>query len=148
MLLQGVQYKADLDLQNVLSPHLISFGVGCQLILKEVVEYAKKGWYPIHVFLPFLSMQNIPRSSTPRPAVDGGAPRNPVADSAGTPVIRLNVASNGDTGSQKWTPKIRPREREMIVSIAPFRYLAFHTREQVLIMTDDEKVCFNQVSTC
>ena len=29
MLLQGVQYKADLDLQIVLLPHLISFGAGC-----------------------------------------------------------------------------------------------------------------------
>jgi hypothetical protein len=33
----------------------------------------------------------------------------------------------------------------MMVAIALFRYLAFHTGERVLIMTDDEKVCFNQV---
>jgi hypothetical protein len=32
-----------------------------------------------------------------------------------------------------------------MVAIALFRYLAFHTGERVLIMTDDEKVCFNQV---
>ena len=153
MLLQGVQYKADLDLQIVLLPHLISFGAGCKLIQKEVMEYAEKGWYSIHDFLPFLPMRNIPRGSTPRtgdaarprPTSDGGAPRNPVADSVGAPVIPLNVASKGDKDEQKWTPEIKPRVREMMVAIALFRYLAFHTGERVLIMTDDEKVCFNQV---
>ena len=153
MLLQGVQYKADLDLQIVLLPHLISFGAGCKLIQKEVMEYAEKGWYSIHDFLPFLPIRNIPRGSTPRtgdasrprPTSDGGAPRNPVADSVGNPVIPLNVASKGDKDEQKWTPEIKPRVREMMVAIALFRYLAFHTGERVLIMTDDEKVCFNQV---
>ena len=62
MLLQGVQYKTDLDLQIVLLPHLISFGAGCQLIHKQVVEYTKSGWYSIHDFLPFLPMRNIPRA--------------------------------------------------------------------------------------
>ena len=42
-------------------------------------------------------------------------------------------------------PEIKPRVREIMVAIDLFRYLAFHTGEQVLIMTDDEKVCFNQV---
>lgn len=154
MLLQGVQYKADLDLQIVLLPHLISFGAGCQLIQKEMLEYAEKGWYSIHDFLPFLPMRNIPRGSTPRPGdatrprptSDGGAPRNPVVDSVDAPVIPLNVASKGDKDELKWAPEIKPRVREMMVAIALFRYLAFHTGEQVLIMTDDEKVCFNQVS--
>ena len=31
-----------------------------------------------------------------------------------------------------------------MTAIASFRYLAFHAKQQVLIMTDDEKVCFNQ----
>ena len=45
MLLQGVQYKAELDLQIVLLPYFISFGAGFQLIQKEVVKYTKSGWY-------------------------------------------------------------------------------------------------------
>lgn len=127
--------KADLDLQIVLLPHLISFGAGFQLIQKEVMEYAEKGWYSIHDFLPFLSMRNIPRSSTPRTgdasrprlASDGEAPRNLVAESAVTLVIPLNVASKGDKDSQKWTPEIRPRACEIRGVTALFRYLAFHT---------------------
>ena len=148
MLLQGVQYKADLDLQIVLLPHLISFGTGCKLIQKEVMEYAENRWYPIHNFLPFLLMRNIPRAgdaSRPRPTSDGRAPRKPVADSVGALVIPLNDASKGDKIEQKRTPEIKPRVREMMVAIALFRYLAFHTSERVLIMTDDKKVCFNQV---
>ena len=152
MLLQGVQYKADLDLQIVLLPHLISFGAGCKLIQKEVVEYTKSGWYSIHDFLPFLPMRNIPRGSTPRPGdaarprptSDGGAPRNPVFDSTGVPVVPLNVSSKGEADEHKWVPEVKPRIREIMTAIALFRYLAFHTKQQVLIMTDDEKVCFNQ----
>ena len=152
MLLQWVQYKANLDLQIVLLPYLISFGAGCQLIQKKVVEFTKIGWYSIHDYLPFLPMRNIPRGSTPRPGdalrprptPDGVAPRNPVNDLTGAPIVPLNVASKGAADGCKWVLEVKPRIREVMTAIAMFRYLAFHTKQQVFIMTDDEKICFNQ----
>ena len=57
----------------------------------------------------------------------------------------IDVAySKGEADNLKWVPESKPRIREAMPSIASFRYLAFHTKQQVLIMTADEKVCFNQ----
>ena len=97
-------------------------------------------------------MRNTPGGSTPRsgdparpmPTSDGGAPRNPVVNSVGAPVIPLNVVSKGEADNLKWVPEIKPRIREMMTAIVLFRYFAFHTKQQVRIVTDDEKVCFNQ----
>ena len=62
-----------------------------------------------------------------------------MVDSVGAPVVPLNVASKGEADKLKWVPEIKPCIREMMTAIALFRYLAFHTKQQVLIMTDDEK---------
>ena len=58
--------------------------------------------------------------------------------------MHLNVSSKDEADGRKWVPQVKPRIRGMMKAIALFHYLGFHTKHQVLIMTDDEKVCFNQ----
>ena len=55
------------------------------------------------------------------------------------------MASKGDKDEHKWVPEIKPRVREITVANALFRHLAFHAGEQVLVVTDDEKVYFDKV---
>ena len=44
-LVEGVRYKADVDFQIVLLPHLISLKEGYGSLIKEVEKYTDAGWY-------------------------------------------------------------------------------------------------------
>ena len=94
----GVRYKDGLDIQIVLLPHLISFVEGCTMIGEEVKGLVSKGWYSLHHLLPYVPFRKIPRGAvskddgTWRPTAEGGAPRKPIADSAGNPVVSQNTA--------------------------------------------------------
>ena len=100
MLLDGVQFKADLPLQIVLGPHLTSLSKAYGNVQKEILRLKGDGYYRLHHTLPFLPFRAMPQGSTPRKleegrdrrTTDGGAPRRRVCDRAGIPAVSLNVA--------------------------------------------------------
>ena len=89
-LVEGVRYKADVDFQIVLLPHLISLKEGCGSLLKEVDKYAEAGWYGLFSHPPFLPFRAVPKGSAPRklepdrarPTTEAGAPRQLLLDTA------------------------------------------------------------------
>jgi hypothetical protein len=102
-LLEGVRYKADVDFQIVLLPHLISLASGYHSLKSEVDKYANKGWYGIFSHSPFLPFRAVPKGSTPRklepdrprPITEAGAPRKKLLDSDGIEVISINETTGG-----------------------------------------------------
>ena len=64
-LVEGVRYKADVDFQIVLLPHLISLKDGYISLLKEVDKHAKAGWYGLFSHPPFLPFRAVPKGSVP-----------------------------------------------------------------------------------
>lgn len=96
----GVRFKADVALQLVLLPHLTTLGAAASSVHKELLRLAARGWYSFWDDFPFLPCRLSPQGSTPRKlepdrhrrTTDGGAPRRALVDTAGVPVIPLNVA--------------------------------------------------------
>ena len=56
-LLEGVRYKADVEHQIVLLPHLVSLREGYTSLLEEVAKYTSAGWYGLFSHPPFPSFQ-------------------------------------------------------------------------------------------
>jgi len=107
-LLEGIQFKADLEAQIVLIPHLISLSHGYDSVKADLVKLAAKGWYGLFKHLPFLPIRCQPAGSVPRKleerwrrVMEAGAPRKLVFDTAGLSVVPLNRASQGDRSFQQ-----------------------------------------------
>ena len=100
MLIDGVQFKADLGLQIVLGPHLSSLPNAYSNVQKEIVRLTGEGYYGLHRVLPYAPMRAMPQGSTPRKlepgrdrrTSDGGFPRRSVADTSGILAKSLNDA--------------------------------------------------------
>ena len=60
-LVEGVRYKADVDFQIVLLPHLISLKEGYGSLIKEVEKYTDAGWYGLFSHPPFLPFWAVPK---------------------------------------------------------------------------------------
>jgi hypothetical protein len=102
-LLEGVQLKADLELQLVFLPHLVSLANGLISVEKELLRLAAAGWYGLFADLPFLPCRVQPQGSVPRKleerwrrVMEAGAPRKLVFDTADISVVPLNRASKGE----------------------------------------------------
>lgn len=100
---EGVAFKADLELQLVLQPHLLSLGNGFASVQSELARLSEKGWYRLFSKIPFAPYRLMPQGATPRKyedrwrrTTDGGAPRRTLIDSDGVEVIPLNVAASND----------------------------------------------------
>jgi hypothetical protein len=100
MLIDGVQFKADLGLQIVLGPHLSSLSNAYGNVQKEILRLTTEGYYGLHRVLPYAPMRAMPQGSTPRKlepgrdrrTSDGGFPRRPAYDSSGILAKSLNAA--------------------------------------------------------
>ena len=66
MLVDGVQYRADLDLQFVFGPHLTSLPLGFGIVEKELKRLIGQRFYGLHRLLPFAPGRFLPQGSTSR----------------------------------------------------------------------------------
>ena len=108
MLLDGVQFKAEIPLQFVFGPHLTSLSNAYGNVQQELLRLTGLGYYSLHRILPYAPLRLVPQGSTPRKlepgrdrrTSDGGFPRRPVQDKAGIRAVALNIA----IGLRDWLP--------------------------------------------
>ena len=96
-LTQGVTYGADLALQIVLSPHLISLPQGALSVESNLRRFQQLGWYGFYSQLPFLPIRLLSQGTAPqkgkhRRTTEGGGPRQLTTDEEGRIVQSINDA--------------------------------------------------------
>ena len=98
----GVIYEADVELQTVLVPHLMSLSKGYDSVQKELNRMAapELAWYTYHSNFPFWPMYSLGEGCVPRKlecrwrrCEEGGGPRKEVCDSGDVRALSLNEAS-------------------------------------------------------
>ena len=124
----GVLYDADVELQTVLVPHLMSLSKGYASVVKELNRMASPElqWYTYHADFPFWPMYSLGEGCVPRKLEDrwrrceeGGGPRKDVFDSDGVRALSLNEASRTHHFPQYYAQDTRPewleylRQRQM-----------------------------------
>ena len=100
-LLEGVRLEADVELQGVFVPHLMSLPKGFAAVRKELSRLEGKGWYVFTGHLPFWPIYLNGQGSTPRKyepgrdrrITEGGGPRTPTFDLSGLVALSINAAS-------------------------------------------------------
>jgi len=100
---EGVQFKADLEMQIVFCPHLMSLSHGVQSVEDELKKLIEHGWYGIFDHMPFVPCRMQSQGSVARPLqpdrwrriMEAGCPRKPVFDTSGMQVVSLNEAIKG-----------------------------------------------------
>ena len=99
---EGVRPLADVELQTVLAPHLLSLAGGFKSVVKELnrMSAPELGWYSRHADFPFWPMYSLSEGAVPRKLEDrwrrceeGGAPRNDCFDDGGVRALSINEAS-------------------------------------------------------
>jgi site-specific DNA-cytosine methylase len=162
MLIEGAQFKADVEYQIVILPHLSSLPNGVESVEKELRRLEKLGWYEFYNDLPFVPFRCLPQGSTSRKfepdrwrrTTDGGAPRYLLFDSTGVEVTPLNVAAHGATGvkpikaknSSRWVKEIKPSIQELMLDLLVLLHAALQVFFQPIFDgTDDAKDYFNQL---
>ena len=164
-LLEGVRYKADIDHQIVLLPHLVSLREGYHSLKSEVEKYRKMGWYGLFDHPPFLPFRAVPKGSTPRklepdrprPTTEAGAPRNLLLASDQRPVLSLNEASSGLTpeglvssmpnprvSSPLWPKERKPTLCHLLVAMAFLLAMGNMLSVPLFTAADDFRNFFNQ----
>ena len=100
-LLEGVRLDADVELQTVLIPHLVSLPKGFASVEKELRRLHKLGWYSFFATFPFFPMYLNGQGATARKLEDrwrrtteGGGPRQPTFDASGLRALSINEASH------------------------------------------------------
>ena len=101
MLTEGVRYLAEVELQTVLVPHLLTLSKAYGSVDKELRRLHALGWYSFFADLPYFPMYLngqgcVARKLEPdrwRRTTEGGGPRQPVYDSSGLRAWSLNDAS-------------------------------------------------------
>jgi hypothetical protein len=167
-LVEGVDYKADIEHQIVLLPHLISLKEGYASLQQEVDKYANEGWYGLFSWPPFLPFRAVPKGSVPRklepdrprPTTEAGAPRQPLWDTSGDPVLSLNEASSGVTpasvlpdGTREpdlikpnvWPKENKPTVAHALVALVVLKVISSLIGSPVFAAADDFKNFFNQM---
>lgn len=100
-LTEGVRLDADVELQAVLVPHLMSLSRGFRSVDAEIRQLEVKGWYDFFEDMPFFPMYfngqgAVARNLEPdrfRRSTEGGGPRKSTTDAGGLEVISLNSAA-------------------------------------------------------
>lgn len=99
---EGMRPWADVELQTVLVPHLMSLAKGFQSVVKEIQRMASPElrWYSTHLDFPFWPMYSLGEGCVPRKlenrwrrCEEGGGPRKETFDSDGVRALSLNEAS-------------------------------------------------------
>ena len=67
-LVEGVRFEADVELQTVLVPHLMSLANGFDSVVKELKRMASPelDWYSMHASFPFWPMYSLGEGAQPR----------------------------------------------------------------------------------
>ena len=100
-LLEGVRLEADVELQSVFVPHLMSLAKGFHAVRKELRRMREKGWYEFFGHMPFWPMYLNGQGSTPRKyepgrdrrTTEGGGPRKETFDASGLAAWSINAAA-------------------------------------------------------
>ena len=100
-LLEGARLDADVELQSVFVPHLVSLPKGYKAVGKELRRMRGLGWYDFFPDFPFWPMYLNAQGSTARKleldrdrrTTEGGGPRMPTYDLSGLAAISINAAS-------------------------------------------------------
>ena len=101
-ILEGVRYQADVELQTVLTPHLLSLANGFDSVVKELkrMSSSELRWYTAHADFPFWPMYSLGEGAVPRKlenrwrrCEEGGGPRQECFDASGVRALSLNEAS-------------------------------------------------------
>ena len=101
-LLEGARLDADVELQSVFIPHLLSIAKGFRSVAKEIRRLQQLGWYDFFDDIPFWPMYfngqgSIARKLEPdryRRTTDASAPYDPLLDSTGLAALSINTASH------------------------------------------------------
>lgn len=100
MIVEGVRYQADVELQGVFNPHLVSLPKGYTSVRKELDRLERLGWYEYYARLPFWPVYSNAQGATPRKleqrwrrTTEGGGPRHEMYDTDGLRAWSLNDAS-------------------------------------------------------
>jgi hypothetical protein len=97
MVLHGVRYQANVDMQIVLCPHLSSLALNVEEVEKNFVDHLNREEYSITDFIPFLPCRVTPQGVVQqkgkwRRTSDLGAPRKEARDEKGVPASSINKA--------------------------------------------------------
>jgi hypothetical protein len=170
MLLDGVQFQADVPLQFIFADHLASLPQGFLSVDSELSQHVARGWYDLFSFIPYAPCRFMPQGSAPKQGVttkfrrttDGGCPRcnqpNSCADAAGVLAISLNTAiglhsltqsecfSHGEAAAiPKWLAKeIKPKAQDVAHDMTILRQAGLVFNEDVYGFSDDFANYFNQ----
>ena len=100
-LLEGARLDADVELQLVLVPHLLSLAKGYASVAKELKRLEGEGWYRSYIDIPFMPMYFNGQGAAARKledrwrrCVEGGGPRQVTYDAEGVRAISLNDAAH------------------------------------------------------
>ena len=100
-LLEGIRFEADVELQTVLVPHLISLPMGFTSVRNELYRLQTLGWYKFFDHLPFWPIYVNGQGATSRKMEDRyrrttecGGPRRPTFDGGKLRALSLNEASS------------------------------------------------------
>ena len=107
--LEGIRLEADIELASVLSPQLVSAGVGYDSVQKTVRELEKRDFYDFFSQLPFWPIVVVGQGSRIkkvgtkkyRRTSDFSGPHKRVTDAVGNVAVPINVASRTYT-IPKW----------------------------------------------
>ena len=157
-LLEGVQFKADLDLQLVFLPHLLSLSHGIFSVEEELQKLAARDYYGLFEHLPFAPCRLQPLGAVPRKLgpwrriMDAGAPRKLVYDDQGFSVVSLNEASKGVKSHHKddidwqtqccyevgrWPPECKPCLADYAHDACILKHASHCSSEPVFCFNDD-----------
>ena len=100
-LLEGVRFEADVELQTVLVPHLISLPKGFVSVRNELYRLQTLGWYHFFDNLPFWPIYLNGQGATARKmetryrrTTECGGPRRPTFDGGGLRALSINEAAS------------------------------------------------------
>jgi hypothetical protein len=100
MIVEGVRYPTDVQLQGVCVPHLVSLPKGYASVRKELDRLERFGWYEYYSHLPFWPVYSNAQGATPRKleqrwrrTTEGGGPRHELYDADNLRAWSLNNAS-------------------------------------------------------
>ncbi|KAJ1624768.1 hypothetical protein T492DRAFT_844497 [Pavlovales sp. CCMP2436] len=151
----GVLLRADIDLQVVLLPGLLSLGNDVFATARDAEKLVAAGFIFTSDMLPFWPMRVNPQGLAAkrdgdgwRRICDGGAPRQLFFDADGTPVISLNDASNIDgfdiDGTRRFPHERKPTTTQLATDLAVLARCAHVLGERVYGCTFDFAKFFYQ----
>jgi len=122
-LVDGARLDADVELQLVLVPHLLSLAHGYESVAKELRRLEDAGWYRSFPHIPYMPMYFNGNGAVPRKledrwrrCVEGGGPRHETCDAAGIKAISINDASHIRFMPQHFVADQRPEFRQWLAA--------------------------------